>query len=114
MNEGFRSWIHRHLHVLLSFAIGVTVGICILALAYFSTRNRVAAEAVRYGVQVTRHLDIGEDMAWFFCGIVVGASVACLAWWRDVKAQSADLEKADVLNRLTSDPKPPPVPKPKR
>ena len=42
-------------------------------------------------------------MAWFFCGIVVGASVTCLAWWRDSKAQSVGLEKADVLNRLFTD-----------
>ena len=45
-------------------------------------------------------------MVWFFCGIAVGASVAFLAWWRDSKTQSVDLENADVLNRLTTDPMP--------
>ena len=107
MLEEFRGWIHRHLNVVLSFVIGATFGISIFALAYFSTRNDVAAEALRYGVQITGHSDIDEDMAWFFCGIVVGASVACLAWWRDGKAQSADLEKAHVLNRLAMDRTPP-------
>jgi len=107
MLEEFRGWIHRHLNVVLSFVIGATFGISIFALAYFSTRNDVAAEALRYGVQITGHSDIDEDMAWFFCGIVVGASVACLAWWRDGKAQSADLEKAHVLNRLATDRTPP-------
>ncbi|MDD5762526.1 MAG: hypothetical protein PHP88_08485 [bacterium] len=113
MPEEFRRWIHRHFNVVLSFVIGVTFGISILAFSYFSTRNEVAAEALRYGVQITGHSDVDEDMVWFFCGIVVGASVTCLAWWRDVKAQSVGLEKADVLNRLFADPPPPIVRRPK-
>lgn len=112
MLEEFRGWIHRHFNIVLSFVIGLTFGISILALAYFSTRNDVAAEALRYGVQITGHSDIDEDMVWFFCGILVGASVTCLAWWRDCKAQSVGLEKADVLNRLCADPKPRIVPRP--
>jgi hypothetical protein len=107
MPERFRCWIHRHFNVVLSFVIGMTLGISILALAYFSTRNDVAAEALRYGVQITGHSDVGEDMAWFFCGIVIGASVTCLSWWRDSKAESVGLEKGDVLNRLLKDPSPP-------
>lgn len=107
MPEGFRRWIHRHFNVVLSFVIGLSFGISILALTYFSTRNEVAAGALRYGVQITGHSDVGEDMVWFFCGIVVGASVTCLAWWRDGKMQSVGLEKADVLNRLIRDPVPP-------
>ena len=107
MPEEFRRWIHRHFNVVLSFLIGATFGISILALAYFSTRNNVAAEALRYGVQITGHPDIDEDMFWFFCGIVVGVSVTCLAWWRDNKLRSIGLEKADVLNRLFTDPTPP-------
>ena len=107
MLEGFRRWIHRHFNVVLSFGIGLSFGISILALAYFSTRNEVAVEALRYGVQITRHSDVGEDMVWFFCGIVVGAVIISLAWWRDSKAQSVGLEKADVLNRLFTDPAPP-------
>ena len=114
MLEEFRGWIHRHFNVVLSFVIGATFGISILALAYFSTRNNVAAEALRYGVQITGHSDIGEDVAWFFCGIVVGASVTCLTWWRDSKAQSVGLEKGDVLNRLFTDPSPPIVRGPDR
>jgi hypothetical protein len=112
--EEFRRLIHRHFNIVLSFVIGLTFGISILALAYFSTRNEIAAEALRYGVQITGHSDIDEDMVWFFCGIVVGASATCLAWWRDSKAQSAGLEKADVLNRLCADPKPRIVPRPER
>jgi hypothetical protein len=104
MPEEFRGWIHRHFNVVLSFVIGIALGISILALAYFSTRNDIAAEALRYGVQITGHSDVGEDMAWFFCGIVVGASITCLAWWRDGKAQSVGLAKGDVLNRLFNDP----------
>lgn len=109
MIEEFRRWIHRHFNVVLSFVIGTTFGISILGLAYFSTGNDVAAEALRYGVRITGHSDVGEDMAWFFCGTVAGAAVTCLAWWRDSKAQSASLEKADVLNRLIRDPAPPVV-----
>jgi len=104
MPDGFRPWIHRHFNVILSFLIGITFGICILALAYFSSRNDVAAEALRFGIRITHHSDVDEDMVWFFCGIVVGASVTCLAWWRDGKAKSAGLEEADVLNRLIRDP----------
>lgn len=107
MPRTFHGWIHRHFYIVLSFVIGMTLGISILALAYFSTRNDVAAEALRYGVQITGHSDVGEDMAWFFCGIVVGASVAYLSWWRDSKAESVGLEKGDVLNRLPKDPSPP-------
>jgi len=107
MPEEFRGWIHRHFNVVLSFMIGATLGISIFALAYFSTRNDVAAGALRYGVQITGHPDVGEDMAWFFCGSLVGASVTCLAWWRDGKARSVGLEKGDVLNRLFTDPSPP-------
>ena len=107
MPEEMRRWIHRHFNVVLSFLIGMTLGISILALAYFSTRNDVAAEALRHGVRITGHPDIDEDMFWFFCGIVVGASVTCLAWWRDNKVRSIGLEKADVLNRLFTDPTPP-------
>ena len=113
MLEEFRGWIHRHANVVLSFVIGITCGISILAFVYFSTRNDVAAGALRYGVQITGESDIAEDLVWFFCGIVVGASVTCLAWWRDSKAQSIGLEKADVLNRLITEPKPPVVRKPK-
>ena len=107
MLKGYRGWIHRHLNLVLSFVIGLTFGISILAFAYFSTRSNIAAEALRYGVQITRNSDLDEDMAWFFCGSVVGASVTCLAWWRDSKAQSVGLEKGDVLNRLFTDPSPP-------
>ena len=114
MLEEYRGWIHRHLNIVLSFAVGVTFGISILALTYFSTRNDVAAGALRYGAQLTGNSDIGEDLVWFFCGIVVGASVTCLAWWRDNKAQSVGMEKADVLNRLSTDTIPPIVRKPKR
>ena len=114
MLEEFRRWIHRHLNVVLSFVIGLTFGISILALAYFSTRNDVAAEALRYGIQITGHSDIGEDIVWFFCGILVGASAICLAWWRDSEAQSVGLENADVLNRLITDPTPPIVRRPER
>ena len=111
--EEFRGWIHRHANIVLSFAVGLTFGIAILALAYFSTRNEVAAGALRFGAKITGNTDIDEDLVWFFCGIVVGAAVTCLAWWRDSKAQSIGLEKADVLNRLITDPKPPVVRKPK-
>jgi hypothetical protein len=106
MMEEFRGWIHRHFNVVLSFVIGMTLGISIVALAYFSTRNDTAAEVLRYGVRITGHPDVGEDMVWFFCGIVAGASVTCLAWWRDGKAQSIGLAKGDVLNRLITDPSP--------
>ena len=110
----FRRWIHRHGNVVLSFLIGITFGISVLALAYFSTRNDIAAQALRYGVQITRNADLDEDLAWFFCGSVVGASVTCLAWWRDSKTQTGSLEKADVLNRLVADPTPPIVRRPER
>ena len=114
MLEKYRGWIHRHLNIVLSFAVGLTFGISILALTYFSTRNEFAAGALRYGAQITGNSDIDEDLVWFFCGIVVGASVTCLAWWRDSKAQSVGLEKADVLNRLLTNSTPSIVRKPKR
>jgi len=114
MLEEFRGLIHRHFNVVLSFVVGLTFGLSILALVYFSTRNDVAARALRYGVQITGNTDLAEDLLWFICGIVVGASVTCLAWWRDSKAQLVGLENADVLTRIFKDPTSPIVQKPKK
>lgn len=105
MMEEFREWLHRHFNVVLSFVVGLTCGISILALVYFSTKNDVAARALRYGVQITGDIDIADDLLWFICGIVVGATITSLAWWRDSKVQSIGLEKADVLNRILMDSK---------
>jgi len=66
--RNFRGWIHRHANIVLSFAVGLTFGIAILALAYFSTRNEVAAGALRFGAKITGNTDIDEDLVWFFCG----------------------------------------------
>lgn len=107
MVEDFRLWIHRHSYVVYSFLIGITSGFLIFFLAYFTTRKEIAANAIRFGVQVTGHPDIGEDLEWFFWGVMIGASVTCLAWWRDRKTQSSDLENAHILNRLHSDSTPP-------
>ena len=104
MLEDLRHWIRSHLNVVLSFLIGMTFGISDLAIAYFSNRSEIAEQALRYGIQVTGHPDIDEDLVWLFCGVVIGASVACLAWWRDSKSRNAGLEKADVVNRLFADP----------
>jgi glycopeptide antibiotics resistance protein len=113
MPEDFRLRPRRHLGVVLSFMFGMAFGISILALAFFSTRNEIAARVLRFGVQATGHTDIDEDLIWLFCGIVIGASVACVAWWRDNQARKAGLEDADIMNRLFTDPesKPPRMPK---
>jgi len=112
MVEDIRRWTHRHSRIVYSFLVGITSGILVFVLAYFTTRQELAAKAIRYGVQVTGHSDIGEDLAWLFCGIAIGASVTCLAWWRDRKAQSVGLEKAHILNRLLADPTSPTVQEP--
>ena len=79
----FRSWTRRHSTVVLSFVIGMSIGISLIALVYFSNRSVIAGTALRYGAQVTGHQDIGEDLIWFFCGVVVGGGTTCYAWWRD-------------------------------
>jgi len=107
MLEELRRSIDQHFNVALAFVIGLTFGISILALAYFSTRNDIAANLLQYGARVTGHTDIDEDLVWFFCGAAAGASIACLAWLRDRKAQAASLDRADVLNRQFTDPAPP-------
>jgi H+/Cl- antiporter ClcA len=104
MVEDFRHWIRRHWNVVISFLIGVTCGISILALAFFSTRAEIAGHLFRYGVQATGHPDLDEDLIWLFCGIVIGGSVACLAWWRDTRTRTIGLHEADVLNRLFAEP----------
>jgi hypothetical protein len=114
MLEEFRGWIDQHFNVALSFVIGLTAGISVFAIAYFSTRNDLAANVLRYGARITGHPDIGEDLVWFFCGTVAGAAITCLAWLRDAKAQDVGLDKADVLNRLFTDPAPHPDPNPER
>lgn len=100
MLDGFRDWFRRHLNVVLSFVIGMSFGISILVLAYFSKRNNAISHVLSYGVMVTGHADLGEDLVWLFCGIVIGATAICYAWWRDTTTSGAGLEKEDVLNRL--------------
>jgi len=100
MLSDYHGWIRRHINLVLSFSFGMAFGIGILALAFFSNRIDFAARSLRYGVEITGHPDVNEDLIWLFCGIVIGAAVTCLAWWRDSKAQSAGLEKAHVLNRF--------------
>lgn len=107
MLKELRRTIDQHFNVALAFVIGLTFGISILAFAYFSTRNDIAANLLQYGQRVTGHTDLDEDLVWFFCGIVAGASVTSLAWLRDRKALSAGMDPADVLNRQFTDPMPP-------
>jgi hypothetical protein len=104
MLDDFRRWVRGHLAVAFSFMVGVTVGISMLVLALFSSPRNVTANVLEFGVRITGHQDIGEDLLWLFSGVVIGASVACLAWWRDNKARAAGLEKANVANRLFADP----------
>jgi hypothetical protein len=104
MLEEYRIWIRRHLNVVLSFLIGMAFGLAVLSLAFFSNRSTIAGDILNYGVRVTGHADIDEDLIWLFCGIVIGASVTCLAWWRDNHARTVGLRKEDVLNRLFADP----------
>jgi hypothetical protein len=104
MLDDFRGWFQRHLAVALAFMVGMAVGISILVLAFFSDRNDFTASMLRFGIQVTGHRDIGEDLLWLISGVVIGASIACLAWWRDNKGRAEGLEKADVVNRLFTDP----------
>lgn len=103
MPEDFRFWVRSHSNLVLSFSVGMTFGIGILLLAFFSQRIEIAARSVQYGVAFTGHPDVVEDLIWIFCGIVIGSTVTSLAWWRDAKAQSIDLEKAHVLHRLIAD-----------
>ncbi len=85
MAEWARVWIHRHHAVFLSFVIGAAFGVSIVALAYFSNRNPAAANMLRYGERVTGHADLGEDLVWFLGGVVFGAGIICVAWWRDAR-----------------------------
>ena len=105
MLDDRHGWLHRHLVVALAFGVGVAFGISMLVLAFFSGGNDVTSRVVQFGTRVTGHRDIGEDLVWLFSGIVIGASVACLAWWRDNKGRADGLERADVVNRLFADPK---------
>lgn len=100
MPDASRGWFHRHINVVTSFLIGMTFGIFSLALAVFSGRNEYAARVLQFGIRITGHADIDEDLVWFFCGITAGAAVACLAWWRDNKAKASEPEEADVLHRI--------------
>ncbi len=104
METGFRGWVGRHRNVALSFMIGMTLGILIVAFAYFSSRSQFGGTVYGYGVRLSGHTDIDEDLLWFLCGVVVGAGVLSWAWWRDGKAQADGLEDADVLNRFLGEP----------
>jgi hypothetical protein len=102
----FRRWTRRHVTVVLSCVIGLTIGSSLLALAYFSGSSVIAGKALRFGATVTGHKDLGEDLVWFFCGVAVGGGTACYAWWRDSRGWEDGLEQEHALNRLMADPAP--------
>ncbi len=104
MLEDVRGWLRQHLAVALAFTVGMAFGIFMLVLAFFSDRNDFTASVLRFGIQVTGHQDIGEDLIWLCSGAVIGAAVVFLAWWRDNRARDEQLDRADVLNRLFADP----------
>jgi hypothetical protein len=100
MGDTFRGWISRHRNVVLSFVVGMSLGVLIVAFAYFSSRSETGAMLFRYGVRISGHSDIDEDLIWFVCGIVAGAGIMCYAWWRDTEARSDSVEEEHVLNRV--------------
>ncbi len=103
MQGRFLRWTRRHFYVVVSFAVGIALGVSIVALVYFSNKSEIAAHALRYGAFATGHVDLDDDLIWFVAGIAVGAGVACYAWWRDGKARDTGLEEEDVLNRMIVD-----------
>ncbi|MGE5246956.1 MAG: hypothetical protein ACM3L8_01310 [Verrucomicrobiota bacterium] len=104
MLEDARGWLRQHLAVALAFTVGMAFGIFMLVLAFFSDRNDFTARVVRFGIQVTGHQDIGEDLIWLCSGAVIGAAAVFLSWWRDNRARGEPLDRADVVNRLFADP----------
>lgn len=104
MGKELFGWIRRHHRTVLAFVIGMALGILIVAFAYFSSRSATGAMVLGYGVHLSGHSDIDEDLLWFLCGAIVGAGVLALTWWRDSKAQAEGLAEEDVLNRLLAPP----------
>ena len=88
-----------HAALVVGFAFGVAFGLTLGAVAYFMNLEAVPGGILAYGIQLTGHPDIPEDLVWFLSGGFIGAMVAALAAWRAEKRRADGIGKEHVLNR---------------
>ncbi len=85
--------------VTVGFAFGAAFGLALGAVAYFLDLNAASGGILAYGVRVTGHRDILEDVIWFLSGGFIGGMFAAYAAWRADRSRGAGIGKEHVLNR---------------
>ncbi len=85
--------------LMVGFAFGAAFGLALGAVAYFMDLNAASGGILAYGVRVTGHRDILEDVFWFLSGGFIGGMFAAYAAWRSDRTRAAGIGKEHVLNR---------------
>jgi len=83
----------------VGFAFGLAFGLALGAVAYFLNIKAVPSGILAYGIQLTGHPDVAEDLIWFFSGGFIGATTAVYAVWRVTRSRADGIEKEHVFNR---------------
>jgi len=83
----------------VGFALGLAFGLALGAVAYFMKLNAVPSGILAYGIQLTGHPDIPEDMIWFLSGGFIAATATAYAAWRANRRRANGIENEHILNR---------------
>lgn len=83
----------------VGFAFGLAFGLALGAVAYFIDLTAVPGGILAYGIRLTGHADIAEDVFWFFSGGFIGATTAAYAAWRVSASRADGIEREHVFNR---------------
>lgn len=83
----------------VGFAFGLAFGLALGAVAYFMNLKAVPSGILAYGIQLTGHPDIAEDLIWFFSGGFIGATFAVYAVWRLSRGRADGIEREHIFNR---------------
>ncbi len=89
----------RRAALAVGFAFGVAFGLALGAVAYFLNLKAGPGGILSYGIQLTGHPDIAEDLIWLFSGGFIGATTAVYAVWRVSRRRADGIEKEHVINR---------------
>ncbi len=85
--------------LVVGFAFGVAFGLTLGAVAYFMNRDAAPGGILAYGIRLTGHKDIVEDVVWFLSGGFIGGMIAAYAAWRAERSRAAGIGTEHVLNR---------------
>ncbi len=83
----------------VGFAFGAAFGLALGAVAYFMSLESAPSGVLAYGMRLTGHADMPEDLIWFFSGGFIGAMMAAYAAWRADRRRTDGIGKEHVFNR---------------